>query len=57
MGAYWGYNPLILTFDPNFQRYMGCSDEQMGCGDGQFPKVKLEVEQRSFSVNIIRGPP
>ena len=19
-GVYWGYNPLILTFDPNFQR-------------------------------------
>ena len=19
-GIYWGYNPLILTFDPNFQR-------------------------------------
>ena len=21
-GVFWGYNPLILTFDPNFQRDM-----------------------------------
>ena len=25
---YWGYNPLILTFDPNFQRV----DAQVGIG-------------------------
>ena len=35
-GIYWGYNPLILTFDPNFQRgiqagpYKGPLDKKVG---------------------------
>ena len=31
LGVYWGYNSLILTFDPNFQR-----DIQVGVAFGWF---------------------
>ena len=26
-GVYWGYNPLILTIDPNFQRDILAGDD------------------------------
>ena len=42
-GVYWGYNPLILTIDPNFQRDIQVDNKlnPMGFMTGQFPIVPL----------------
>ena len=34
-GVYWGYNPLILTLDPNFQRDIGVAVNFKAFSNGQ----------------------
>ena len=38
-GVYWGYNPLILTFDPNFLGYPSKSHPKVIGLDGGNPQI------------------
>ena len=47
-GIYWGYNPLILTFDPNFQRDIQSRDK-----DGCTPNVRVPMVFSWCSLGIL----
>ena len=46
-GIYWGYNPLMLTLDPNFQGYIQVW--RMGCLGHVYPD-KRETRQGRIRV-------
>ena len=53
--VYWGYNPLILTFDPNFQRDIQAGSGLLGHVDilSKSRRLSASWTQQKVSAEVI----
>ena len=47
-GVYWCYNPLILTFDPNFQRDILVNHGKTTKSNSEFTPKNMMVKDKPF---------